>query len=91
MDVRSLPNGRTGALRLELRNTGTEDVVLRARAIGYAPDESEDVQVPAGGVAGLDWPTDQGWYDVEVTTAQDPSFRRRVTGRVENGAPGVTG
>ncbi|MEV4644824.1 phosphocholine-specific phospholipase C [Saccharopolyspora sp. NPDC049357] len=91
VDVRSVPNGRTRELRLEFRNAGTEDVVLRARALGYAPDESEDVRVPAGGVAGLDWPTDQGWYDVEVTTAQDPSFRRRVTGRVENGAPGVTG
>ncbi|MEB3366407.1 phosphocholine-specific phospholipase C [Saccharopolyspora mangrovi] len=91
VDVRSLPDARTGELRLEFRNAGTEDVVLQARALGYAPDARQEIRVPAGGVTGLAWPTDQGWYDVEVTTTQDASFRRRVTGRVENGAPGVTG
>ncbi|EQD83882.1 hypothetical protein N599_22980 [Saccharopolyspora erythraea D] len=44
-----------------------------------------------GGAQTVEWPTDQGWYDVEVTAAQDRTFRRRITGRVENGAAGVTG
>lgn len=49
------------------------------------------MRLPVGGAQTVEWPTDQGWYDVEVTAAQDRTFRRRITGRVENGAAGVTG
>ncbi|MGH3861795.1 phospholipase domain-containing protein [Actinokineospora sp.] len=44
----------------------------------------------AGADTSLAWPTDGGWYDVEVTAAEDSTFHRRLTGRVEDGAPGVT-
>ncbi len=37
------------------------------------------------------WPTDQGWYDVEVTTAEDPTYRRRLSGHLETGRPSITG
>jgi phospholipase C len=36
------------------------------------------------------WETVEGWYDLEVTAQEDPAFRRRLTGRVETGRPGVT-
>jgi phospholipase C len=35
------------------------------------------------------WPTDHGWYDVEVTCPDDDAFRR-LTGRVETGRDSVT-
>ncbi|GAA2781788.1 phosphocholine-specific phospholipase C [Saccharopolyspora taberi] len=89
VDVRTNP--ARGGLSVELRNSGGETITLRLRALGYAPGEEREVRLAAGGADTLVWPTDQGWYDVEVTTAQDRSFRRRVTGRVENGEAGVTG
>ena len=88
VDVRTNPG--PGGLALELRNSGAEAITLRLRALGYGREERE-VRLAAGGAESLQWPTDQGWYDVEVSTPQDRSFRRRATGRVENGEPGVTG
>jgi phospholipase C len=32
-----------------------------------------------------------GWYDVEITLAGSDSFRRRLTGHIENGQPSTTG
>lgn len=91
VDVLSQPMPRNGGLRLELRNVSAQPVTLQLRALGYAPGLSREVKVPASGAHTLEWPTDHGWYDVEVTTTQDQTFRRRITGRIENGAPGVTG
>ncbi|MFI0470189.1 phosphocholine-specific phospholipase C [Saccharopolyspora sp. 5N102] len=91
VDVGTRPNTRTGGLTLELRNTGGEAVTLRLRALGYTPGAKREIRLPAGGSNTVEWPTDQGWYDVEVTTPQDKAFGRRATGRIENGAPGVTG
>ncbi|WP_263248808.1 phosphocholine-specific phospholipase C [Saccharopolyspora rosea] len=87
VQTRATPRG----LALELRNGGGEDVTVRLRSLGYAPGVDRQVRVVAGGAQPVEWPTDHGWYDVEITTAQDPAFRRRITGRVENGEPGVTG
>ena len=35
--------------------------------------------------------TTDGWYDVRITADEDPSFARRLMGRIENGRPGITG
>ncbi|MCI2420485.1 phospholipase C, phosphocholine-specific [Saccharopolyspora sp. K220] len=86
VQTRHTPRG----LALELRNGGPQDITLRLRSLGYTTHE-EQVRVAAGGAQPLEWPSDRGWYDVEVTTSQDTSFRRRITGRAENGEPGVTG
>ncbi|MGG2458878.1 hypothetical protein ACO0M4_03440 [Streptomyces sp. RGM 3693] len=32
-----------------------------------------------------------GWYDLELKTAEDGSFRRRLKGHVENGKESITG
>lgn len=84
--TRGTPRG----LALELRNDGAEEVLLKLRSLGHAQHEHQ-VQVAAGGVEPVEWPTARGWYDVEITTPHDLAFRRRITGRVEDGAPGVTG
>jgi phospholipase C len=88
VDVQTRHTAR--GLALELSNGGQQDITLRLRSLGYTNSE-EQVRVAAGGAQPLEWPTDQGWYDVEITTSQDASFRRRITGRAENGQPGVTG
>ncbi|MER7016059.1 phospholipase C, phosphocholine-specific [Saccharopolyspora sp. NPDC000359] len=88
VDVQTRHTAR--GLALELRNGGEQDVTLRLRSLGYVVHE-EQVRIAAGGAQPLEWPGDHGWYDVEITTPQDRTYRRRVTGRAENGAPGVTG
>ncbi len=41
----------------------------------------------------LTWVTEdaQGWYDLDLSVAEDPSFRRRLMGHIENGRPSISG
>ncbi|MFB9568296.1 phospholipase domain-containing protein [Saccharopolyspora hordei] len=70
-------------LALELRNDGPQDITLRLRSVGH-PGHEEQVRVAAGGAQPLAWPTHRGWYDVEITTPQDTTYRCRVTGRSDD-------
>ncbi|RJQ77749.1 phospholipase C, phosphocholine-specific [Pseudonocardiaceae bacterium YIM PH 21723] len=85
--VRSLPL-RSGLI-VALINGDQKPVTVRVRALGFG-SQSDTVTLQPWQEKVLQWPTDEGWYDVEVTCDQDPSFRRRITGRVENGKPGQT-
>lgn len=76
--------------QLSVGNAGNEPVNLVVTALAYssrvarlalAPNEQRTVA----------WPTDQGWYDLEVRSEEDRAFRRRLTGRIEDGRPGLTG
>ncbi|GAB4588929.1 phosphocholine-specific phospholipase C [Nocardia sp. IFM 10818] len=41
------------------------------------------VEIASGGSHRIQWPTERGWYDVEITAPDDPHFYRRITGRIE--------
>jgi phospholipase C len=71
---------------LELVNYGRATVTLRVHSLRYGT-RSTTVRLRGGQRRSLDWATDRGWYDLEVTA---PDFRRRLTGRVEDGRSGVT-
>jgi phospholipase C len=71
---------------LDLVNHGKATITLEVRALRYGI-RTATVRLRAGQRRSLPWPTDRGWYDLEVTA---PDLRRRLTGRVENGLPGVT-
>lgn len=71
---------------LELLNYGTTTITLRVHALRYGT-RTLSVRLRPGQRRSLTWATEHGWYDLEVTT---PGFRRRLTGRVEDGRPGVT-
>lgn len=71
---------------LELVNYGRSTVTLRVHALRYTTRTST-VRLRPGQRRSLDWATNHGWYDLEVTA---PDFRRRLTGRVEDGRPGIT-
>ena len=79
------PPHRPKGLARELRNGGQHGIMLRLRSLGYVVHEQQ-VRIAAGGAQPLQWPSDQGWYDVEITTPQDTTYRRRITGRAGNGA-----
>ena len=89
VDVVASYVGRRSALGVTLVNAGEEPVVLRVRPLRYS-GEPRTVRLPARTRRQLTWPTDHGWYDVEVTAAGDYSFRRRLTGRVETGRATIT-
>ncbi|GAB3399154.1 phospholipase C, phosphocholine-specific [Flindersiella endophytica] len=80
---------RDGRIELTLTNAGDEPVTLRLRALAYGT-RTETVELGASRSRTISWPASHGWYDLEVLAPQDPSFRRRLTARAENGAPGVT-
>nr|WP_192751313.1 phospholipase C, phosphocholine-specific [Actinopolymorpha pittospori] len=87
VSVRTAPRPRTVDLVLE--NTGRMPVTLRLRALGYG-DRVQSVTLAPRAKRVQPWPTDKGWYDVEVTATKDTTFRRRLTGHVESGHEGVT-
>jgi phospholipase C len=87
VDVRTRQAPHT--LLLELANHGEVPVTLTVRALRYGI-RTQTVRLRPGQQRALPWDTDQGWYDVELTATADPAFRRRLTGRTENGRPGVT-
>ena len=81
--------GRRG-LDLLLDNPGRVSVTIRLVSRDYRRAERV-VRLRPRQRQTVTWPTDQGWYDVEATAVGDPSYRRRLTGRVEDGRPGVSG
>lgn len=87
VEVGTVPSG--GGLTISLANRGHRQVTVTVAALRYA-GLRERVELPAGASHSLEWNTENGWYDVEVTADEDPAFRRRVTGRIENGKPGVS-
>ncbi|WP_289232624.1 phospholipase domain-containing protein [Barrientosiimonas endolithica] len=62
---------------------------LSVKALAYKGD-SKSVQLQPGKIRDVRWPTDSGWYDLEVTSDHDPKFRCRVTGRVDHPGKPVT-
>ncbi|GAA0959301.1 phospholipase C, phosphocholine-specific [Kribbella koreensis] len=79
-----------GELHVELQNTGTKPLTVKLKARGYG-SRTINQDVRGKQTRSLTWPTDRGWYDLEVTTAEDATFRRRLSGHVETGAPSITG
>ncbi|PRY54016.1 phospholipase C [Knoellia remsis] len=76
-------------LGLVLTNRGSEDLVVTVSALAYRGG-SRPVRLKAGATKKLVWETDQGWYDVELTVAEDSDWRLRLTGHVETGRDSVT-
>jgi phospholipase C len=89
VDVRGRTVPFRSVLALELENAGQREVTLRLRALGYGRHDAT-VRLRRGRTRTITWDTDDGWYDLEVTADEDRAFRRRLTGRVENGRPGVS-
>lgn len=85
-------NGRRGnkAVELEVRNNGGTSVTLKLESLQYL-DGSDTVKLKPGQTKKIGWETLQGWYDIQITSPEDASFRRRLTGREEDGREGISG
>ena len=88
LDVRADRHG--DSLELELVNTSRKPLTVKVNALGYG-SKTVTIELRGKQTRSLSWPTDHGWYDVEVTTADDTSYRRRLTGHLETGKPSITG
>lgn len=75
--------------RLVVGNAGDDPVTVVVTSLAYLSRVLRLILAPAEQRT-VTWPTDHGWYDVGVTVEQDPAFRRRLTGRIEDGRPGLT-
>ncbi|WP_308159953.1 phospholipase domain-containing protein [Arthrobacter sp. ISL-5] len=84
--------GRTGQrdVELEISNHGPGTVSLEVRSLQYA-EAAEQLVLKSGQRKKLGWPAPGGWYDVELTSVDDAGFRRRATGRDEDGGEGISG
>ncbi|MEV8638845.1 phosphocholine-specific phospholipase C [Streptosporangium sp. NPDC051023] len=79
-------------VRIEITNLGDDRLTLKVRANAYGEKE-QTVPLRAGQYRQVVWPVEasNGWYDVQITCDEDPSYARRLMGHVENGRPSVTG
>ncbi|MFI6803013.1 phosphocholine-specific phospholipase C [Streptosporangium canum] len=82
--------GGGGRLTVTIANPGPAPLTFTLDALAYGAGRRE-VAVAAGDRAVIDWDTASGWYDLRLTVAEDPSFHRRMMGRLENGRAGVSG
>ncbi|MEV8019361.1 phosphocholine-specific phospholipase C [Streptomyces sp. NPDC086554] len=85
-------------IHLTLANRGREELVFTVKPLGYVDEadvrsRTRTVRVKAGSSRTVAWPTgdEHGWYDVEITAAGEPAFRRRLMGHIENGRASVSG
>jgi len=84
---------RKRMLRLKIYNPGDRPVSLTVSPMAYSgAHRSETITLGAGRHAEPSWPLDvtYGWYDLVVRQSDDPSFLRRLAGRMETGKPSVT-
>jgi phospholipase C len=93
-----VPPGRVGAARfraliVSIENAGREAVDVTVAHLAYAESDPVATSIAAGCNHRLTVVTDlaDGWYDLELTVAGDRSFRRRLTGHLEDGLPSVSG
>lgn len=82
-----------GTVTLTYANRGAAPVTFTTTAERYRADGPPTDTVASGGIAtrGFDVAMGRGWYALSVTASGHAASRRRFTGRLENGQPGVTG
>ncbi|MFE4023950.1 phosphocholine-specific phospholipase C [Streptomyces sp. NPDC059101] len=80
-------------LHLTLINPGGTDLTVTLTPLAYADTAPRTLVVRAGGTRTVAHAAGDahGWYDLELKTAEDGSFHRRLMGHVENGKESVTG
>ncbi len=80
-------------LHLTLVNKGRADLTFTLKPLAYGDAKPRTVTVRAGStrtVAHAAAPA-HGWYDLDLSVAQDASFHRRFMGHIENGKESITG
>lgn len=85
---------RSRAITITVANVGDEAAVeVTVSQLAYLDGEPRELELDPGAdtTVELDLEESDGWYDIEVTVAEDATFRRRLTGHVEDGLASVSG
>ena len=79
-------------LQLSVRNAGAAPRAFRIEANAYDFPRKTSANLAAGESVSLSWDmgASGGWYDITVHDEDDPSFTRRLAGRIETGAPSTS-
>jgi phospholipase C len=85
-------DAKTGRLLVSLRNDGPQPVTLEITPAAYrdSPPRLQRLAPQAEAVESYDLKDSKNWYDIVVTCAEAPSFRRRFAGHGEDGKPSVS-
>ncbi|MBO2455113.1 phospholipase C, phosphocholine-specific [Actinomadura barringtoniae] len=89
-DVTSQAAPDAGKLAITLANPSAKPLTFTLKALAYG-NATHKVTVPARGKSTVRWGTKHGWYDVEIKSAEDKTFQRRLMGHLENGRPSISG
>ncbi|MFJ4188373.1 alkaline phosphatase family protein [Kitasatospora sp. NPDC089509] len=82
------------ALTLTLTTAGTTPLNVTVTSRHYQePAQSKSGKAVQGAPFVISWDTQgtDGWYDLDVSIAEDKEFRRRLMGHIEDGRPSITG
>jgi phospholipase C len=93
VSVSSEVSGSDERLDLELSNTGSTPVTFVVGANVYAGGAERRITVRGRSARSFSVPVHktQGWYDVTITIADVPDFRRHLAGHVETGRASISG
>jgi phospholipase C len=74
-----------GAMQLTLTNTGKEPRIVFVEGV-----EPWRISLAGGATQAKAFATTQGWYDLTVRDAADPTWLRRLAGRIETGKDSIS-
>ena len=85
-------DARSGRLVVTLENHGPSPITLELSAVAYrnAPPRTHRLAPREKGLETYDLKGEANWYDIVVTCAEAPSFRRRFAGHGEDGKASVS-
>jgi phospholipase C len=92
LEVLAAYQGPGASLQLTLRNPAPQARSFRVEANAYGYPQEEDATLAPGETVSLSWDMTRsaGWYDLTVRESGDPTYTRRLAGRIETGAPSTS-
>lgn len=92
LEVLAAYQGPGASLQLTLHNPAPQARSFRVKANAYGYPQEEDATLAPGETVSLSWDMTRsaGWYDLTVRESGDPTYTRRLAGRIETGAPSTS-
>ncbi len=92
LEVTAAYQGPGASLQLTLRNPAAQARSFRVEANAYDYPRQDDATLAPGEAVIQSWDMTRsaGWYDLTVRDNGDPSYTRRLAGRIETGAPSTS-
>jgi len=91
-EFRRLTKAATGNIVLNIKNSGTSPVSIIVNDLSYKKQKLVQKTIAANSSdrIDIDLQNSFGWYDFNITTANDKNYQQRFAGRVETGKESFT-